>query len=108
MQPERVTVLELCVARAQKVEPTFRLQGLVAGKTAAFITEWAKMMRQTKNPEPSVADFQRWANLSHRSSWYRIEDFRRLFPEETTPTRIGHLINDGLDRATLPTALVSA
>lgn len=102
-----ISVIEVCSARASRLDLPTRKQGLLAGKAATLIIEWAKMMRDEGLTDPTVADYQRWARVSHRNAWYRMEAFSTLFPEYHRPTDIARLVN--ADRANrLPADLAVA
>lgn len=100
MQHDRMTVIELCAraAASRRPDDSARQQGVLAGKVAAFLIEWAMMIRDTGLDDPSVADFQRWANVPHRTAWARMADFQSLFPGQHRPTAIASTIDLGKRR----------
>jgi hypothetical protein len=107
MARRHVSIFELCARRAAEVEPTSaRRAGTLAGKTSAFIAEWAQMMRETGNDDPTLEEWATWANVSRATSFRRQEDFRRLFVgwrdangvEHHTPTTLALYVNRALAR----------
>ena len=58
-----------------------------AFKVGALLVEWG-MCVDKLGREPSAEDFQAWAKES-RATWYRrMSDFRRVWPEDSTPHRV--------------------
>lgn len=67
---------------------------MVAGRVCAFVTEWAWMIRETGIPEPTVEQWSEWANVSVRTGYYRLAEFRRLFGEwHDSPTPLARYVN---------------
>lgn len=92
-----VSVLELCSARAVEVESNRWKAARLAGMTAAFVDEWARMMRETGNEHPTLADWASWACVSRATSFRRQEEFRRLFGEwHDDPTVLARHVNRAL------------
>lgn len=94
MAEKTISVFELCVRQAAVVEPNRRKAGLLAGKVATFVYEWAMMMRETGTEEPTLMDWREWACVSDRTAFYRLSDFRRLFGEwHQDPTVLARHMN---------------
>jgi hypothetical protein len=90
-------VLELCSARAVEVEPNRWRAGLLAGHVAAFVDEWARMMRETGNESPTLPEWREWACASTRTAYRRQSEFRRLFGEfHADPTPLARHVNRAL------------
>lgn len=94
MAEPTISVLELCVRLAVVREPNRRRAGLLAGKVAAFVDEWARMMRETGNDDPTIEEWRQWAAVSVRTAYYRQRDFRLLFAEwHELPTVLARYVN---------------
>lgn len=107
-----VSVLELCSARAAEVEPNRWKAAKLAGMTAAFIDEWARMMRETGNESPRLSEWAAWACVPERTAYRRLADFRRLFAEwHDDPTVLARHVNRAVARrkpVTVPGVPVNA
>jgi hypothetical protein len=107
-----ISVFELCVRRANVVEPDSRRRaGLLAGKTAAFIDEWARMLRETDAEDPTVEEWREWACVGRMTAYRRQHDFRLLFGEmHATPTVLARYMNraGARDGAYVPVELAPA
>jgi len=101
------TLLEVCVARG----------GYVRGaRVAQFIVEWT-IAASDLGYQPSVNEFAHWwKDVSERTTWNRLRDFHRLFPEYANPAPIAELlieealkrpIGEGLDRGAILSAPLS-
>lgn len=97
MARTHVSVIELCSARAVEVEPNRWKAAKLAGVTAAFIDEWARYMRETGEDDPTTEAWAAWANVSPRTGYYRLRDFRRLFGEwHDDPSVLARHVNRAL------------
>lgn len=109
---DTISVLELCVRRAAVVEPSRRRAIMLAGLTAAFVDEWARMMRETDTADPTLEEWRAWASVPERTAFRRQSQFRRLFGEwHETPTVLARHMNRALarrERSDVPTSLVPA
>lgn len=102
---KRLSVFELCVRRAAAVEPRRRARAAsLAGHQAAFIIEWASMMRETGNDSPTVEEWAAWANVTERTAYRRLADFRLLFAEwHDYPTPLArHVLRTGASDVPAP------
>lgn len=92
-----ISVMELCVRRAVEVEPSRVRSGILAGHVAAFVDEWARMMRDTGNEDPTLAEWRAWACTSERTTYRRQSEFRQLFGEwHELPTVLARHVNRSL------------
>ena len=112
MTDEMVAVLELCIRRAVEVEPSRRKAGFLAGNVAAFVDEWARMMRDSGNQEPTLMEWGEWANVKWRTAYRRQQQFRLLFGQwHETPTVLARHVNRSRAAAStssVPSSLVPA
>jgi hypothetical protein len=90
MARQRVTVLELCAARAGGRWTDLR----VAAKVAGFIVAWAIASRARGGPVTVDGGFvEYWGTgYSRRTAFRHLSLFRGLFPDEKDPQRIADLL----------------
>lgn len=84
MTEPRVSVFELVVSRGLQYHGMLK-GGRIGGRQAAFVVEWAQYLADTGDTPGSAERFAVWANVSPRTAYYRLDEFRSLFPEHATP-----------------------
>ena len=91
---ELISVFELCVRRAAVVEPRKVYAAMLAGKVAAFVDEWARMIRETGNDDPTLEEWGVWACVPERTAYRRLAEFRSLFEQwHASPTALAVAVN---------------
>ena len=92
--PPTISIFELCVRRAALVEPRPLRAAQLGGKVAAFVDEWARMMRETGNEAPTLVEWTVWACVPSRTADRRLHEFRAMFAEwHDTPTVLARHVN---------------
>jgi hypothetical protein len=62
--------------------------GRLGGRVAMFVYQWCHYMELHDGAEPaSVGKFAAWAGGNRQHAYRHMEEFRDLFPGETTPAR---------------------
>jgi hypothetical protein len=91
MARQRISVLELCVTRGIAKYGTVK-GARVGGRQAAFIYEWGKYLDETGDDPGNALAFAKWANVPKSTAYNRLEEFRELIPEDSTPAKlVGHM-----------------
>lgn len=68
-----------------------------ASRVAGFIIMWAIAMREERQDEFSITEFQRFWNENERQAYRLQADFRDLWPEFETPNELARQVVTSLD-----------
>jgi hypothetical protein len=91
MTEKKVSVLNLCVARAVEQHGTMK-GARVGGRMAAYVYEWAQYQSATGDAPGTALEYGRWACVPQRTAYRRLAEFRELFPEHETPAPLARYI----------------
>jgi hypothetical protein len=68
-----------------------------AARVAGFIITWAIAMREERQSDYSITQYQRFWNEGERQAYRLQADFRELWPEFETPNELASQIVNHLD-----------
>lgn len=68
-----------------------------ASRVAGFVICWAIAMREERQDEYSITEYQRYWNENERQAYRLQADFRELWPEYETPNELARQVVKHLD-----------
>jgi hypothetical protein len=69
-----------------------------ASRVASLVVLWALALEDLDADDLTLTEWNRWANVSERTAWRQLAEFRELFHEFETPTPLALQIRRELRR----------